>query len=54
MLNMTWLLRRIDGQWFTLSVSLNDDSSSPNSLEVAGLMLSAGALLAMHRGKRKR
>ncbi|HVE91866.1 MAG TPA: serine hydrolase [Actinomycetota bacterium] len=55
-LNMTWLLRRLDDRWFVLTATLNDDGTSAATFELGALMLASSALLVMHRkapGKRK-
>jgi beta-lactamase class A len=44
--NMTWLLGRADGRWFTLSVGLNDSLRVINTFQVSNLMLSALALIS--------
>jgi beta-lactamase class A len=48
-LNLTWVLERADGRWFTLSVTLND----PDSLidEMAALRAVSGAVLLLEQAR---
>lgn len=53
-LNMTWLLGRLDERWFVLTATLNSTEGPVQVSQLLWLMLSAGALLVMHRKSSRR
>jgi beta-lactamase class A len=52
--NMTFLLKRLDDRWFVMSCALNDDEKNPDVTQLVSLLHAAAALLVMHRKKPKK
>jgi beta-lactamase class A len=52
-MNLTWLLQRLDERWFVMNATLNDTQSRIDPLAPMALLVAAAQLLAFHRKKTK-